>query len=208
MGFCLIADIEKFLQITIASAKASAAQRAIDEATAAIQNYCRQRLELVEDDEVTLDSPGAYTLNLPEMPVVEVSEVVEDSETLTEGDDYVLLSSGILRRLDQRWSRGYQIVTVTYTHGYRLPSDFSSVVGDPLPEDIVGVCVRAAARSYQAGLRAEEQGGIPGVRSTSLGDYSVAFGEDSGAGGESALGASSAPILLRSEQRILDRYRI
>lgn len=207
MGFCLIADIEEFLQITIPSEKAAAAQRAIDEATAAIKNYCRQKLELVEDDEVTLDSLGAYTLNLPEMPVVEVSEVIEDEETLTEGDDYVLLPSGILRRLNQRWTRGYQIIVVTYTHGYRLPTG-TSAIGDPLPDDIVGVCARAAGRAYQAGLRAEEQGGIPGVRSTSLGDYSVGFADDSGYSGESALGASSAPILLRSEKEILDKYRI
>ncbi len=208
MGFCRIADIEGFLQISIPSAKASAAQRAIDEATAAIQNYCRQALELVEDDKVTLDSPGAYTLNLPEMPVVEVSEVLEDGKALTEGVDYVRLGSGILRRLRQRWARGYQNIVVTYTHGYRLPTDSSGSVGDPLPEDIVGVCARAAARAYQAGLRAEEQKGIPGVRSTSLGDYSVGFADDSGSSGESALGASSAPILLHSEKEILDRYRL
>ena len=207
MGFCRIADIEEFLQVSIPSAKVTAAQRAIDEATAAIKNYCRQVLELTEDDEVTLDSPGAYTLCLPEMPVVEVSEVIEDDETLTEGDDYVVLASGILRRLNQRWVRGFQVIIVTYTHGYRLPTG-NSATGDPLPDDIVGVCARAAARAYQAGLRSEEQGGIPGVRSTSLGDYSVGFAEDSGGGGESALGASSAPILLRSEQRILDKYRL
>ena len=66
--------------------------------------------------------------------------------------------------------------------------------------------MRAAARAYQAGLRAAEVDGVPGVSSTGLGDYSVAFGGDSGQ--EGVLGASAAPILLRSERQMLNRYRI
>ena len=66
---------------------------------------------------------------------------------------------------------------------------------------------RAAARAYQAGLRAAEVEGVPGVASKSLGDYSVSYAGEGGGAGESVLGASAAPILLRSEKELLNRYR-
>ncbi|HUW11701.1 MAG TPA: hypothetical protein VM537_18365 [Anaerolineae bacterium] len=207
MGFCEIADLEKFLQIDIPAAKEDSAQRAIDEATAAIQNYCHQQLELVENDVITLDSIGGTRLFLPELPIIEVSEVVEDGETLTVDDDYkVNPRFGIVHRVDVSWASGIQIIEVTYTHGYRLNDDYA--VGDLMPEDIVQICARAAARAYQAGLRAEEVAGVPGVQATSLGDYSVQFGSEQSGAGEAVLGASASPILLRSERDLLNRYRV
>lgn len=197
VSFCEIADLEAFLQIEIGAERRAAAERAIEGASAAIQNYCHQTLELIADDTLTLDCNGGTRLFLPELPVVKVAGVVEDGEALVAGDDYKLGQHGILHRIGRNWLAGIQIITVTYTHGYAT-----------LPDDIVAVCIRAAARAYQAGLRAEEMGGIPGVASTSLGDYSVAFGTETGAGQEGVLGASAAPVLLRSEKAILNRYRI
>jgi len=207
MGFCEIAELERFLQIDIPVAKVASAQRAIGEATAAIQNYCHQQLELVVDEVITLDSIGGTRLFLPELPIVAVSEVVEDDEPLTVDDDYKLSpSAGILHRVDAHWASGVQIIEVTYTHGYRLSDDY--VVGELMPEDIVQICARAAARAYQAGLRAEEVAGVPGVQATSLGDYSVQFGSEQSGAGEAVLGASASPILLRSERDLLNRYRL
>ncbi len=196
-AFCTITDIANFLQITIPAGSASAT-RAITEASAAIQNYCRQRLEGVDDDEITLDCNGGTKIFLPELPVIEVSEVVEDGIELTEITDYKLGQHGILHRISVSWKAGIQIVTVTYSHGYAT-----------LPDDIVSICLRAAARSYQAGLRAAEMAGVAGVQSKTLGDYQISYGsEQSGGTGEGGvLGASAAPILLPSERRILDRYR-
>lgn len=199
MGFCEIVDIEEFLQVTIPAGSVASAERAITEATAAIQNYCHQVIERVEDDEITLDCVGGRKIFLPELPVIEVSEVIEDGETLIEDDDYKLGQHGILHRVDQDWAKGIQIVAITYSHGYDPY--------DSLPDDIVAVCVRAAARAYQAGLRAAEVEAVPGVASMSLGDYSVAFGTEGGGAGEGVLGASAAPMLLRSEKEILNRYR-
>jgi len=196
MSFCTVADIEELLQVEIPAAKQTAAVRAIAEATAVIQNYCRQTIALVEDDEITLDSAGGTRLVLPETPVIEVSEVVEDDETLTADDDYKLGQHGVLHRIGARWATGIQIVTVTYSHGR-----------ETIPEDIAAICVRCAARAYQAGLRAELLSGVPGIASTSLGDYSVAFGAEQGSVAEGVLGVSAAPVLLRSEKEILNRYR-
>ena len=197
-SFCEIADLEAFLQIDIPAEKLDSAQRAIEEASAAIQNYCHQTLELVRDDALTLDCIGGTKVFLPELPVVEVAGVVEDGETLTVTDDYKLGQDGILHRIDDLWTVGIQIIVVTYTHGY-----------ETIPDDIVAVCVRAASRAYQAGLRAEEMEGVPGVAAKSLGDYSVSYGSEQSVGaGEAVLGASAAPMLLRSEKEILNRYRM
>jgi len=196
MGFCTVADIEAFLQVSVPAEKQTAAERAIAEATAAIQAYCEQQIELVEDDELTLDSNGGTRLLLPELPVVEVSAVVEDDEALTADDDYKLGQYGILHRIGARWASGVQNVTVTYSHGY-----------ETIPQVIQDVCVRAAARAYQAGLRAEALDAVPGVQSMGLGDYSVTYVSEQGAGGESVLGASASPLLLRSEKELLNRFR-
>ncbi len=190
--FCTIADIAALLQIEIAYDDAAAA-RAISAATAAIQNYCHQQIERVEDDEITLDVLSWQSgLFLPELPVVEVSAVIEDGVELDAGEDYILGRHGIIYRIGQEWMIGVQAVAVTYSHGHA-----------PLPADVVDVCTRAASRAYQAGLRAAETGGVPGVTAMSLGDYSVSYGSE----GAGVLGASGAPVLLPSEKAVLNRYR-
>ena len=100
---------------------------------------------------------------------------------------------GQLWRVNRRWAVGNQIVTVTYTHGYST-----------IPDDIVAVCTRAAARAYQAGLRAEDAGGVPGVASKALGDFSVSFAAE---GSEGVMGVSAARMLLLSEKDMLNKYR-
>lgn len=199
-NFATVADIAAFLQVEIATEEQiAAANRALTEATAAIRNYTRQYLELVEDEEITLDGHGGMRLFLPQLPVVSVSAVVEDDETLTANEDYKLGQYGILYRLGgYRWPREVQIVAVTYSHGY-----------DPLPDDIVAVATRAAARAYQSGLRASDDEGVLGVSSKSLGDYSVSFaGEQGGGQGEGVMGASAARLLLWSEKDMLNEYRL
>ena len=190
--------MESLLQIEITDAdKITSCERAITEATAAIRNYCHQYIEWVADDEITLDCAGGTRLFLPELPVTEVAEVIEDEEVLTEDDDYKLGQHGILHRVDCDWKAGIQIVTITYPHGYAT-----------IPDDIVGVATRAASRVYQVGLRAADTEGVPGVSAKSLGDYAVSFAREVGGGvGEGLMGVSGARMLLLSEKDILNRYR-
>jgi len=197
--FCTKQDVENLLQIEISDKdKIASCARAIAEATEAIRNYCHQYIELVSDDEITLDCAGGSRLFLPELPVISVSSVVEDDETLTVDDDYKLGQYGILHRVDYDWEAGIQIITIIYTHGYATP----------LPDDIVAVATRAAARVFQAGLKASETDGVPGVASMGLGDYSVSYASEAGGGvGEGLMGVSGARMLLLSEKDMLDRYR-
>ena len=210
MGFCTVADLEAFLQVDVpAGEKTTSAERAITEATAAIQNYCRQVLELVEDETIILDCHGGGTVLLPELPVIEVSEVVEDDETLTVSDEYKLGNHGVLYRIGSTWTSGPQMIEVTYSHGYKMSDDYDApAAAELMPDEIVQVCVRAASRAYQAGLRADEVDGVPGIQATGLGDYSVQYGSEASSAGESTLGASAAPILLRSEKAVLNKYRV
>ncbi|MBN1248466.1 MAG: hypothetical protein JXC32_12460 [Anaerolineae bacterium] len=195
--FCTVADVANFLQIEIAADDASCL-RAIAEATAAIKNHCHQEIELVSNETITLDCAGGTKLFLPELPVQSVAEVVEDDEILTVDDDYKLGQWGILHRVDDEWASGIQIIEITYTHGYATP----------LPDDVVSVCVRAASRAYQMGLKTAATDGIAGIQSLSLGDYAITYSaEATGGAGEGTMGASGARMLLMSEKDMLNKYR-
>ena len=199
-NFATVGDIEAFLQVAITSAEqVASANRALAEATAAIKGYTRQQIELVSGDLVTLDVKASCDrLFLPELPVVAVSTVVEDGETLVADDDYQLGQHGILYRMGAYWAAGVQIVQVEYDHGYSA-----------IPDDVAAVCTRAASRAFQAGLRAAETDAVPGVASKSLGDFSVTYSGESGGGvSEGVMGASAARMLLLSEKDTLDAYRV
>lgn len=193
--FATITDLENFLQVAITTPEQiAAAARALSEASAAIRGYCHQYLSRVSNEKFTLDCFGGNVVFLPELPAISVSKVVVDGATLA-NTAYKLGKYGFLHRLNsQVWPKGVQNVEVTYTHGY-----------NPIPDDIRGVCARAASRAYQAGLRAADSDAVSGVASKSLGDFSVAYG---GEGGEGVMGASAARMLLLSEKDILDSYRI
>jgi hypothetical protein len=201
MAFATIEDIKKFLQVEITSDEAIASiNRALDEATAAIKNYTNQVLELVQDETISLESPGGTRLTLPQLPVVDISAVEDNGTDLVSGDDYVLGAGGILYRIPvwTKWSYGPQAVTITYSHGYAT-----------IPDDIVSVATRMAARAYQSGLRSGADNAVLGVSSKSLGDFSVSYGgEQSGGVGEGLLGASAARIILLSEKDILNKYKV
>jgi hypothetical protein len=202
-AFCTIQDIEDFIQTTITPAQLASANDAIAKASAIIQNYCHQVLEEVVDDVVTYDNwRHTSGLMLPQLPAQSVKSVVEDGVTLTVTTDYVLGEGGILYRVGQNWARGVQIIVVTYTHGW-ANDQYAGY-----PEDLVAVCARAASRAFQAGLNAAAMAGVPGVQAETLGDYSVTYGAASSSGGDNMLGASAAPMLLRSEKEQLDAYRL
>ena len=198
--FCTVAQVAEFLQIEITAAdKVASCERAIAGATAAIRTYCRQHLELVTDESLTLDVwAPIYNLILPEMPVVSVASVTEDDELLTEGsdEDYVLAQHGLLIRRGARWLVGPQIVEIIYTHGHAT-----------LPVIITDVCTRAASRAYQAGLRAAGEEGVPGIAGKSLGDFSVTYSSGAGGIGAGVSGASGSRLLLLSEKDFLNPYR-
>jgi len=195
--FAIQSDVENVLQIKITDAdQIAAVQWALNKASAAVRNYTKQYIEFVAAETIKLDCMGGFRIYLPELPVSSITEIVEDGETLTDQEDYKLGQFGIVHRIGQRWKKGIQILEITYPHGYST-----------IPDDIIGVTARAASRLFQAGLKASGEGGVPGVASKSLGDFSVSYASEASAN-EGVMGASAARLLLLSEKDILDHYRI
>lgn len=158
MSLATIADLEAVLHRDIDD-EDTYALAALDQATAVVENYLGQPVELVEDDEVILDGSGTKVLLLPAFPVTEVTSVIVDEETLTEGTDYEWSATGELRRKGT-WPAALRSVEVTYSHGYAT-----------VPPVIVAVVAALAGRIYGTPLT---------VRQESMGAYSVTY---TGAGG-------------------------
>lgn len=196
--FCSLDDLADFLQLSINSQ--GPALRAIEGATAAIQNYCHQQIVAVANDVVTLRTRGQGLLILPEQPVTAVASIVENGVALVNDVDFNWGTDGIVERWNSAWRWGSTspgTVVVTYSHGYAT-----------IPQIIREVCIRSASRAYQAGLRASSMAGVPGVASEQLPDWQLSFQPDTAAGGASSLGASAAPFLLPSEQAMLAQFRM
>ncbi len=159
MSLATIADLEAVLHRDI-DAEDPYALAALEQASAVVENYLGQPVELVEDDEVVLDGSGTKVLLLPAFPVTEVTLVLVDGDALTE-DDYEWSKTGELRR-KALWPAALRSVEVTYSHGYAT-----------VPAVIVAVVSALAGRIYGTPLT---------VRQESMGSYSVTY---AGAGGPS-----------------------
>jgi hypothetical protein len=170
---------------------------ALDAATAAIQSYCDQRIELVEGDISVIDGTGTDILLLPEAPVTDVSKVVVDfdrdsARTLVppgngSNSEYDWNEAGMLiHRFGSTltytgtsyatyglWPERRRSVQVTWSHGYLA-----------IPSDIQLICVAIAARTYAQ----------DGATNESVGGYSATY-------------AGQPGVITDGEKRVLDRYR-
>ncbi len=147
-AFATIADLQTYNRADIDAAAFGAAEAALEAATAQIQAYTGQTLFLVEGDTISA-VPRSGRIFLPQLPVVEVTSVLDD-----EGDavsDWELFPAGVLHL-----STATSLMTVTYSHGYAT-----------IPHGVRAACVQLAA-----GLFGQESGV---VRSESIGSYSVTY---------------------------------
>lgn len=196
-NFATVADVELVLLRPITDAdEIAAVDFALLVVSAAVRNYTKQLIDPAEGDVKTFVQVWGRILFLPELPVIEICSIVEDGTLLVAETDYVLGDFGMVYRRGRWWCRGLNKIVVEYDHGW-----------DPIPDDIRGVTARAASRLFQAGLRAEDTGGVLGVASKSLGDFSVSYVAD-GSGADGTLGASGARLLILSEKDLLDNYRL
>ena len=195
MGLCSIDDVSTFLGKDILPDNQQVIQ-AIAESTAAIQNYCNQKIEYVENDTVLFDGTGTKKMFLPELPVTQIVSVKVNG-VLIDPSGYALAENGVLWRFYDVWPVGARNVEITYSHGYPT-----------IPDDLKGVCYRSAARLYQAQLKALHQDFVAGLQTVTVGDWSEAYESgQSSSSGESDKGISAARTLLLSEKEILNKYR-
>jgi hypothetical protein len=124
-------------------------------------------MDLVVDDEVTLDGNGRESLLLPVWPTTAVASVELDGEALAEGTDYEWSEAGMLRRLGcLRWPDRLRCVDVVYSHGFGLTLD-------DIPQDVQEAVIDQARTMFVV---------VPGVQSRAVGGQSVTFGATAAVG--------------------------
>jgi hypothetical protein len=174
------------------------ANLALAAATVMIQNYTDQVISYVSET-VILDGTGTDTILLPELPVIDVTNVVSDCDTswpqtllpqsngsnadytFTGGYDGLLIRrrgqfvayEGMFNARYGMWPSRRQSVQVTYSHGYQT-----------IPTDLQLLCAIIAARAFaQDGANAENVG-------TYVAQYAAQPGE-----------------ISALEKTVLDRYK-
>lgn len=141
-------------------------------ASGEVRAFCGQSFDLVTDDEAILDGTGTRVVTLPELPVLDVSLIEEGAggaRTELAGPEatrpaWEWSEDGVLRRIDGAvWRRRFRWLRAVYSHGF-----------DPIPDELVGVVLRVAARGAD---------NPEGIRQEALGRYSyTAAGESAGIG--------------------------
>jgi hypothetical protein len=188
LALITVDDLGDYLGQTLTSSdKATFVVAAADQI---VKTLTEQHLEEVTDDVILMDGTGTEAVLLPELPVTEVSSVMEGDELLTENEDYVLQGDGELRRLPtvvdsgwstaallKTWTKGQRNLEITYTHGY---SD--------LPDDLRMVALSIAGRLFN-----ESAGNII---SESLGQYAVRYSD------------TGSSDLNFTEKTVLRKYRV
>jgi hypothetical protein len=136
---------------------------ALRAATCRFRGAVGHDVDLVADDEVTLDGNGRESLLLPVWPTTAVTSVILDEVELVEGTDYSWSEIGVLRRLGgQVWPDRLRCLDVVYSHG-------SSVA----PEDVQEAVIDQARTMFA----------VPaGVQSKAVGGQSVTFGSTAAVG--------------------------
>lgn len=136
--FATPTDLRHYLGIAHDNLDMGRAKRLLTQSTAIVRGYCRQVIERVTAEAVTLTGRGETTLLLPEIPVISIASITEDAVAVS-ADDYDLMDGGILRRISGWWGSWTDpsTIVVTYTHGF-----------SPLPQDVREVCLSVAGRGY------------------------------------------------------------
>ncbi len=213
MAFSTAADVESYTQIDFdSSIETHLTNNLIPFVDAAIEQYVGYELAHGTKTE-TFTGDQTKEIFLRHLPVRSITSVVEDSITLTQGNekDFVFYDSGRLRRLGKRWSYAKeQNIVVTYVSGYTA---FGGGLSTDLPIQIKMVSSRAAARLLENILSVssqQEPGEISAQGSSTAGNFNLAMSErigdysaDYGVGTE----ALSLAPLTNADMSLLAPYR-
>lgn len=215
MALILQADLEALGQVDFGNEPDTAVTLYIAAAQAAVEGYCGRSLERQVGRVDTLDGTGMPLIGLPLYPVETVASVVEDGDTLTVNEDFLLYPErGALLRLDGStdrewwWDWRRQSVVVTYTAGYADGEAF------PVPDDLRWVIANVALRLFKAEAAwaaspAAATGNLASLTLDGVGSYSYSQPAPAAVtGGQSGQAAAgSSPALTPGEKLALSRYR-
>ena len=152
--------------------------------------YVGRKLGKATYTDVYFDGPAGSDLLLPHFPVVSITSIEEDGDTLVEGDydDYLLYAdAGIIRRVMGSWLRGNKTIKITYVAGYVVQGATLGTGETALPGDLRLACLAQCAREWK-----KAQGAEWGMTSRSFPDGSVTRTEKG---------------LLQEVTDVLDRHR-
>lgn len=178
--FATVEDLATYLRTDFSAADTATATQALEGASEIIRGYLGAVVDLVVDDEIVLLGTGTNMVQLPEIPVVTVTEVKEYGAVLA-STYYRWTTGGLLYRrwgCWPRWTADNPDIEVKYTHGYAT-----------IPADIKEVALHLAGQVLS--------GATSGVQSETVGAYSVTYesgGTDSG--------------LMPEDLAVLNRYRM
>ena len=212
MAFSTATDVETFALIDFHSdLETHLTNNIIPLIDDAIREYVGYDVDYATHTE-TFSGNQTKELFLEQRPVIAVTSVVEDGNTLTFGNqkDFLWYKNGRIRRIGSRWSFAYpDNITVTYTAGY----DTGGGYGLTLPNAFKYVSARASARLLESQLvfsSQQEAGEIVAQTSSqvsnftaadseSLGDYSISYVGN--------IGMNSVALLAGADLQILGKYR-
>lgn len=170
-------DLQARLTRTLTDADAARVAALLDDASAAVRKYVRQRIDQVEttDRLKVRNANHEMFVTLPERPVVDISSVADINGNTVEYE-----WDGATR-LRLTWRTGetfasdlyseLRYVDVTYTHGYGDDNDPHGKL-----EEVAGIVANIAARAF--GTPAEETG----KTAESIAGYSYQIGGAAAAG--------------------------
>lgn len=212
MAFSTATDVETFALIDFHSdLETHLTNNIIPLIDDAIREYVGYDVDYATHTE-TFSGNQTKELFLEQRPVIAVTSVVEDGNTLTYGnqEDFLWYKNGRIRRIGSRWSFAYpDNITVTYTAGY----DTGGGYGLTLPNAFKYVSARASARllESQLVLSSQQEAGeivaqtssqvsnFTAADSESLGDYSISYVGN--------IGMNSVALLAGADLQILGKYR-
>ena len=190
------ADLEKFLQIDVTAEPDAAITAYLEAATGIIESYCDR---IFTSGLVTAETHdgGDDTVFLLQPPVTAVSSVTENGVAVASTGYLSYLDGRLVRVAGGRprtWLNKLRTVVVNYTGGYTT-----------IPYDVRDVCVRIAARAFQAGAAfAAAPASAGAIRQITLaGSDSVTYAD-----AVSNSVATAAVQLTEADKTVLNPYRL
>lgn len=143
-AFATPRDLEDRLGVQFTADEYRRARGILQQASDLIRGEMDQHISLVEDDVLTRTGIRQGSFRLPERPVVEVSSITLNGETLDAGGYYV--ENNYLNRVGTGQNTfgafgGFgsptDTLVITYTHGY-----------EDVPDAVKAICLNIAARAW------------------------------------------------------------
>ena len=149
MALCSFSDAEAIVGIDFSSTvQTSITNNFIPYSDKIIKTYIGYEIEQTNHTEVLFGN-NMRELSLKNLPINSITSIVEDGQTLTEGNDndFVVHPNGRLERVLSRWSGSKpRNITVVYNAGYGT-----------IPEDIRFTSARISARMVLSALNLGSQ---------------------------------------------------